>query len=223
MRRNPERPKFNAANWEIATERELAEAQDQWRELALSGELDLSKALLWNAQLPGANLERVNFRNALMSDCNLKGANLEKAKLPRVWASSVNFQGANLMGASLHSAILDNSKFQGANLLGVNFDGASLDGVNFQGANLIGTTIPLTLIAPSTGTGWQERTQELILPRYFKSLKAVDLTTLGAVILTKKTTDGFFELRKFFRDRGQDEFGELIECEIRLDMAQVQS
>ena len=76
-------------------------------------------ANLQDANLWGADLERVNLQGADLQGANLRGANLQRA----------NLQGADLWGANLQRANL-----YGANLYGANLQGAYLHDANLRGA-----------------------------------------------------------------------------------------
>ena len=91
--------------------------------------LDLSKACLQRAVLPGVNFWKTNFFRADLAGANLAGANLLEANLS--WA---NLTGANLAGANLSAAKLEGANLSGANLLGANLHLASLTNVCLFGA-----------------------------------------------------------------------------------------
>lgn len=77
--------------------------------------LNLTKACLNYAMLPGANFWKTNFFGADLIGANLAGANLQEANL-----SGVNLANANLSGANLSAAKLEGANLSGANLLGAN-------------------------------------------------------------------------------------------------------
>jgi uncharacterized protein YjbI with pentapeptide repeats len=131
------------------------------REASLSGEVNLSRTdlreadLQW-ANLSGANLEeanlsRVNLCEANLSKANLSAASLEEANLSRVNLSWANLSGANLLranlswanlrGAVLLSADLSRAGLREANLRWANLSGASLGEANLQWANLRGASL----------------------------------------------------------------------------------
>ena len=122
-------------------------------------------------------------------------------------------RGADLVGAQLVGAKLVGAILKGANLRGANLYQANLQGVNLIGLNLIGTKLP--------SVWWPSLSKGAIFPNYFKFLTTVGLTELSEIKAENSDSDSFFALRKFFRDRGQDEFGEFLEFEIRAEMDQV--
>jgi uncharacterized protein YjbI with pentapeptide repeats len=99
---------------------------NQWRETQPSANLDLSSAVLSQANLGG-----INFRGAILRGCDFSEANLLGADL-----RSSDLQGSNLQGAYLSQA-----NFSEANLTEVNFSSsylfeADLSRVNLTDANL---------------------------------------------------------------------------------------
>jgi uncharacterized protein YjbI with pentapeptide repeats len=204
MRRNPERPSIGRVQVKDLSNEQKLQIRDQWVEYAKSGFKLLNEAYLKDADLSGADL-----RSVTLFGVNLEGANLSDARLLFADLRAANFTGANLEGANLRKAELDGAKLQGAQLGGANLEGANLEWAKFQGANLIGANLRYANL---------EYTD---LPNYFKLLRYVGLTDLSEIKVEKSNSNGFFELRKFFRDRGQDEFGELLELEIRAEMDQV--
>ena len=217
MRRNPDRPEINADNWGIYYNKEALEnAKDQWSALARSGEKDLAgayleKANLYQASLFGVNLSDAWLYDASLDDARLGGANLQRAVLVGASLFGSRLNDADLSGADLYEAKLIGADLRGANLKGANLKRANLTGAKLQGANLVGVNL---IGAEIKGAQFDN------LPKYFELLRAVGLTDLSAVKYKSDVTDEFYGLRKFFRDRGQDAFGELLELEMRFEREQ---
>jgi len=79
--------------------------------------------------LSGADLSRMNLRDAYLSGSNLKGANLSKARLRWAYLGNANMENANLKDADLRNAVLSWSNLEGAD-----FTGAKIKGAYFVGA-----------------------------------------------------------------------------------------
>lgn len=72
--------------------------------------VDLRRANLWNAHMPGYWLEGTNFHKAGLRKADLSGANLQDTCLRDTNLRGANLQRANLQGASLHGADLTDAK-----------------------------------------------------------------------------------------------------------------
>jgi hypothetical protein len=190
------KPEINATNWRQYTPAERRRAREQWRSIAI--------VLMRSRNDP----DRVRSLGDI--------EDLEYAYLPGAELIGLDFQGMNFRGAYLKDALmpgkLQDADLRGAQLQNVGFGACNLQGANLSGANLIGTNFEPSFNLPDITLAK--------MPRYFKLLRSVDLEDLSEIHVDSDHT-GFFELRKFFRDRGQDVFGEFLEFEIRLDMAQV--
>jgi len=216
MRRNPERPQINADNWSHYYDQALVEAKEQWSALARSGEKDLAgayleKANLYKASLFGVNLSDAWLYYASLDDARLGGANLQRAVLVGAGLNKAYLKDADLSGADLYEADLTGADLRGANLKGANLTRVDLYDAKLQGANLVGVNLMGANIK-----GAQFDT----LPKYFGLLRSVGLTDLSALKYNASVPDEFYGLRQFFRDRGQDSFGELLELEMRLEREQ---
>jgi uncharacterized protein YjbI with pentapeptide repeats len=102
---------------------------------------DLSGADLNGADLSGANLSRANLSRADLSRANLSGADLTGAYLTGAYLiltnlSGVDLTGANLPGAKLIRADLSSADLSGADLSGANLTAADLIRANLSRANL---------------------------------------------------------------------------------------
>jgi len=102
------------------------EVWNKWREENHEIIPDLSKTILIEMYLAGANLEGVNFRIS-----NLGGAQLSSSTL-----SGANFEGANLSGADLRGANLYNAGLSSAKLNYVHLSEAYLEGAELTKAML---------------------------------------------------------------------------------------
>lgn len=113
---------------------EGVEAWNTWRRNNSDIRPDLSKAVLSNLVLVGANLEEANLQEADFSGSDLTEADIALADL----------QGANLLKVSLHSADLTGVDLHEANLAkadirGADFREAILKDTNFAEASLMKT------------------------------------------------------------------------------------
>lgn len=109
---------------------------NDWRDKNHNVILDLSRAVLKNADLTGANLMHANFASAIIANAKLRSVNLTHANLRGAILTNVNLTRANLTNADLTGVDLTDS-----NLIGVNFINAKIKSVNFTGANLTGSNL----------------------------------------------------------------------------------
>lgn len=93
----------------------------------------LSRGILRNTDLSGANLQYANLKDVDLSGANLTDANLSHANL-----ENANLSGANLTDTDLNYAILAGAKFKEAKLINTTFHHASMGGVNLTGADIKG-------------------------------------------------------------------------------------
>ncbi|MFI1976311.1 pentapeptide repeat-containing protein [Streptomyces wedmorensis] len=114
---------------------------------------DLSRALLWDADLTGADLTGVNLTEAVLVDADLTGASLVTARLrgakfstsdtslqARITSGTVT-ESANLTDADLTGADLTGADLRKANLTGATLNGADLTDADLRGARLTGVTL----------------------------------------------------------------------------------
>jgi hypothetical protein len=196
MRRNPERPSID--RYQVDELFGRVENLNSEQKLRIRGQW-VEYAKSGNKDLEGAYLYAANLMGADLSGAYLSGADLVSAHLYRADLVRANLQGAYLYGANLAGADLRGAYLVGARLEDADLRGADLIGADLRGADLRGA----------------------IFPNYFKFLKYVGLEDLFEIKVGNLDLDAFFALRKFFRDRGQDEFGEFLEFEIRAEMDQV--
>jgi uncharacterized protein YjbI with pentapeptide repeats len=189
------RPKYDSDNYYVLDEARLMALTKEWRLLVLSGETNLRSAYLGDAKLPAAKLSGVNLRNAYLRNAQLQSAIMKNVNLRGALLENAQLEGADLSGADLRSTVCEHANWKNANLSGVNFIGADLS----DSKNL----------------------DQAILPNYMRLLRSAGLSDLYGVRIENEESDGLFELRKYFRDRGEDKFGEFLELEIRLEINQV--
>ena len=95
---------------------------------------NLTGARLVGTKLAGANLFTVDLTDAVLTDADLSKANLDGTVLRRA-----NFQGANLEGASLFATIIESANLANADLSGTRIigylRGAKLDGASLRHTN----------------------------------------------------------------------------------------
>ncbi len=112
--------------------------------------VDLSRANLHGAHLPGARFDGALFSGsrldgALLTGARLRGANFYQASLQRVMGD-----GADLSHAWLMEADLGRADLMGANLQGATLYGASLLDAALRNADLAGTYLaPAELLRPN--------------------------------------------------------------------------
>lgn len=99
------------------------------------------KAILYNADLPGANLQGANLQDAILQRANLSGANLQKANLGGANLKEANLSGANLQEAFLKKATLRLGNLQKAKLKGAILEKADLYKTDLQKADLSGAVL----------------------------------------------------------------------------------
>jgi Pentapeptide repeats (8 copies) len=97
---------------------------NHWRAVEPDQGLDLSSAVLTEADLRGFNLSDVNLSRAILRDALLDGSDLSNADL----------SFADLQRARLNGATLEGASFMGANLTGVDLSEVALLRVKITGA-----------------------------------------------------------------------------------------
>lgn len=117
--------------------------------------LDLSGAMLANANFSHANLQRARLDDAVLSGANFHSANLRSAYLPEadlVGAKLVgtDFTGAHLFGTDFTKATAPTARFNDANADDAIFTAANLRSARFRGASLIGTKFHRARLVRST-------------------------------------------------------------------------
>jgi len=98
---------------------------------------NLQGAVLWQADLRGADLSDANLQGASLIAADLQGAILEHARLQGANLGLTDLQGAHLIEANLQGAILIAANLQGAHLLGAHLQRANLWRAKLQGASLM--------------------------------------------------------------------------------------
>ncbi len=101
----------------------------------------LGKGDLEEADLRGANFQRillmdVNLKSVNFSQANLQSANLSEANLESADLSQANLQATDLRGTRLNRTNLSQANLQGADLRGANLEQANLEQANLEQANL---------------------------------------------------------------------------------------
>jgi Pentapeptide repeats (8 copies) len=103
------------------------------------GRVDLRRAYLSRAQLPGIVMRNANLARARMRGINLQGARLEYTDLRQAF-----LEEANLTRAILERAYLDNAELRGASLRDADLTGCSLRNADVRGADLRGAIFDKT-------------------------------------------------------------------------------
>lgn len=120
--------------------------------------VDFHDCDLSNANLDGADLYEVNFRNANLENASLRwanfyGATLMEANMSKTYCDHAAFKHANLQSAKLEGAnfeytYLDRADLQYANLTNVSAKYASLECADLRDAVLMGTNLYETFRLP---------------------------------------------------------------------------
>ena len=118
-----------------------ANLQEAYLERASLGRADLQEADLRGANLQKADLNRANLQKADLRGAKLQGAYLEGAELQGADLREAKLQGAELQGADLRGAKLQEAYLSGAKLQGADLRGAKLQGADLTGADLRGTQL----------------------------------------------------------------------------------
>jgi hypothetical protein len=120
--------------------RRLKEGVDSWNQWRLKDSSVVPD--LGSADLEGARLYEVNLSRAVLGDANLGWADLGFTDLEGARLVEANLEGTNLAGANLGGADLRNSY-----LCLTDFTGANLEGANLGGADLGNAAMGATIIA----------------------------------------------------------------------------
>ena len=100
--------------------------------------IDLIRAVLRGAHLPGAYLDGAKLRDADLAGADLTDANLDGAYLDGADLTRAVLRGAHLPGAYLDGADLTRAVLRGAHLPGAYLDGANLTRADLTRAVLVG-------------------------------------------------------------------------------------
>lgn len=98
--------------------------------------VNLQEAILFQADLSGADLRRANLRFADLREADLTGANLEEASLVGAMLTDACLRSTNLNGALLTEANLRGVNLSAADLRNADLGGAALNEANLDGARL---------------------------------------------------------------------------------------
>lgn len=143
-------------------------------------QVNLSRAILNDADLSGANLVEANLTAAALNRTDLSGAKLSKANLLRAELRGASLSGADLTGTELigadlrdgdlHSTYLSDAYLNGADLRDSNLSGADLQDANLSSADLSGANL--------SDVDLSKAESEINLPRSKKQ------TNLSGIILS---------------------------------------
>jgi hypothetical protein len=188
---NPVRPSSSVSDDEFSLE-----YVEDWERYIKQGGKDLrdikvSLLRLKDVDLRGADLTGSDFTNSKFEHVDLRDAQLERTIFDHSSITWTDFRGSNLSHASFESCFFGNN--------------------DLRHTNLIGVSIPEHDIEEYREFGFTEPAR---LPAYFKLLRQAGMKDL------REIKGDFFDLRRYFRNRGLDSLGELIELEMRSDMDQ---
>lgn len=102
---------------------------------------NICRQTLGNIDLSGAILAEANFENANLSGANLKKVSLQDANLKRTFLVDANLQNAFLERANFEGAMLDGALLKDSYLGKANFTDADLKNADLTGAYLIDTNL----------------------------------------------------------------------------------
>jgi len=109
---------------------------NEWRKGLLDVRLDLSAALLTDAELSGVDLHGVDLNGA-----QLGGSNVSNAAFYGAYLNNANFAHANLSNTNLNSAEATGANFRHANLSHASLDTTDLSRASLDNAILIGAKL----------------------------------------------------------------------------------
>ena len=109
----------------------------------MSDNYSLEDVNIFNVQLDGACLVRMNFQKCTIEECKLRGAHLNDAILTEAKLTSVDLQEANLTGA----------EFEGATFNDVSLLSADLSKANLKRANLTGASLKMAMLLDAKLSG----------------------------------------------------------------------
>jgi len=148
---------------QLAILRQGVEVWNKWRAENIDIEIDLTGAMLSQANLSHillgrANLTGANFSGAILSRANLMEANLSGANFREAQLWGTDLMDANLRQADLRRASLYRASFFGADLNEADLGEADLEAVDLsyatlKGANLNGTNLRAALLLNTTVDG----------------------------------------------------------------------
>jgi len=95
-----------------------------------------NRAMMRNANLTNAQLEKSTFNDADMKGAVLKGAKLKDASMKGADLSAVDFSGASLEGADLSDCKVKGAIFREANLQNTDLRNVDLSDANVAGVDL---------------------------------------------------------------------------------------
>ena len=97
-----------------------------------------------SAQLGGADLRRLDLRNAMLVGSDLRAADLSRADLVAARLAGADLTEANLSFTDLQGAIITTANLQRAHLIAANLFKAQLNGANLEAASLCDASLGLT-------------------------------------------------------------------------------
>ena len=117
------------------------EAWNEWRKANPEIQPDLSRTILGELDLVGADLSRAKLSSSNVSGANLSGANLSRTDLSGADLFQSEIVGANLMDADLIVANLSQASLRKSDLRGAYLTRADLSGADLGGADLSETDL----------------------------------------------------------------------------------
>ncbi len=159
-----------ASDKHLAKLKEGAEAWNSWRraEPAVRPDLQGLSLTLAQKQWGETNGGPIDLSHAMMREANLRHATLIRSNLSAAALSGANLSGARLQKADLRHANLSNVRFDDADLTDTLLDGADLSGADLRSARNLSakqieaargdtkTLLPLQLPAPRTWANGSE-------------------------------------------------------------------
>ena len=164
------------------------EAWNQWRQAHRDIDPDLSRAILSQARLTGANFAFTNLKGAILEGADLRFTNLVRAQL-----SNANIHRAYLIDARLGGATLTYANLSEARLYFTDFTGANLREANLSNADMTDAVFISTDLTAS----------ELTSARLWRTLFVdVDLSTVKGLDRVKHMGPSYIDLSTIARSHG---------------------
>lgn len=149
----------------------LAGMAQIWREDYLQG-INLSHAILKEADLSGTYLTQVDFHDSYLVKANLQYAELIQANLSDAKLIETNLQHAKLIEVNLQGTKLIEANLQGANLSRTNLQEAVLYGANLQEADLTNANLI------DTDLSFANLEKAIVTPEQLKQAKSLQGATM---------------------------------------------
>ena len=174
---------------------------------------DYLAAWITYIQRGGKDLREIKLPLLTLNNVDLRGADLTGSDLNSSRFEHVDLRGAQLERTIFNDSVITWTDFRGSNLSNASFERCFFGNNDLRHTNLIGVSIPDHDVEDYSEFGFTEPAR---LPAYFKLVRQAGMKDL------REIKGDFFDLRRYFRNRGLNSLGELLELEMRLDIHQAQ-